>query len=32
MTLENVISGCGWCTIQQSQSPPYPHNLKSKDS
>jgi len=25
MTLENVISGCVWCTIQQSQSPPYPH-------
>jgi len=24
MTLENVISGCGWCTRQQGQSPPYP--------
>jgi len=32
MTLENVSSGCGWCTRQQGQSPPYPHNLKSKDS
>jgi len=30
VTLENVISGCGWCTIQQSQVPPIPIALKAQ--
>jgi len=32
MTLEKRHRACGWCARQQSQSPPYPHNVKSKDS
>jgi len=32
MTLEKRHRGCVRCTRQQSQSPPYPHTVKSKDS
>jgi len=32
MTLEKRHRACGWCTRQQSQSPPYTHTVKSKDS
>jgi len=31
MTLEIRHRARGRCTRQQSQSPPYPHNVKSKD-
>jgi len=32
LTLEIRHCARAWCTRQQSQSPPYPHNVKSKDS
>jgi len=32
MTLEIRHCARGWCTRQQSQSPPHPQTVKSKDS
>jgi len=31
MTFEIRHRACGWCTRQQSQSPPYPQTVKTKD-